>query len=62
MNYREALSDMGYSNICENAREYRMRPIYRDSGNNSSLKVEKKLDSLSTMDKISKAPLLIWLK
>ena len=41
MNYREALSDMGYSNICENAREYRMRPIYRDSGNNSSLKVDK---------------------
>ena len=41
MNYREALSDMGHSNICENAREYRMRPNYRDSGNNSSLKVDK---------------------
>ena len=41
MNYREALSDMGYSNICENAKEYRMRPIYRDSGNSTSLKVDK---------------------
>jgi len=41
MNYREALADMGYSNICENTREYRMRPIYRDSGNSSSLKVDK---------------------
>lgn len=41
MNYREALADMGYSNICENAREYRMCPIYRDSGNNTSLKVDK---------------------
>jgi len=41
MNYREALTEMGYSNITEKITEYRMRPLYRDSGNNTSLSVDR---------------------
>lgn len=39
---KDILDEIGYSNIVDNGKEYRMRPIYRDSGNNSSLKVDKK--------------------
>ena len=41
MNYKEALIEMGYSNISETARDYRTRPIYRDSSNNTSLSIDK---------------------
>ena len=41
MNYKEALIEMGYSNISETARDYRTRPIYRESSNNTSLSIDK---------------------
>lgn len=41
MNYKEALIEMGYSNISETARDYRTRPIYRESTNNTSLSIDK---------------------
>jgi len=39
---KDILGEIGYSNIMDNGKEYRMRPIYRDSGNSTSLKVDKK--------------------
>lgn len=41
MNVKEILIDLGYSNISEGPKEYRMRPIYRDSDNNTVLSVKK---------------------
>ena len=41
MNVKEILCDMGYSNNSEGPKEYRMRPIYRDSDNNTVLSVKK---------------------
>ena len=41
MNYKEALIEMGYSNISETSRDYRTRPIYRESSNNTSLSIDK---------------------
>jgi len=38
---KDILLEMGYSNILDNGRELRMRPIYRDSKNNTSLCVKK---------------------
>jgi hypothetical protein len=38
---KSILLDIGYSNIKDNGRELRMRPIYRDSGNDSVLSVRK---------------------
>lgn len=40
-NYKEILIDLGYTNIIENAKEYRTRPIYRDSDNSTVLSVKK---------------------
>ncbi len=37
MNVKEILIDLGYSNISEGPKEYRMRPIYRDSDNNTNI-------------------------
>jgi hypothetical protein len=41
MDVKTILLDIGYSNIKDNGRELRMRPIYRDSGNDSVLSVRK---------------------
>lgn len=41
MNYKEILLDLGYSNIIEGPKEYRARPIYRDSDNGTVLSVKK---------------------
>lgn len=41
MDIKEILQEIGYSNIMDNGRELRMRPIYRDSSNNTSLCVKK---------------------
>ena len=41
MDVKSILLDIGYSNIKDNGRELRMRPIYRDSGNDSVLSVRK---------------------
>jgi DNA primase len=41
MDVKSILLDVGYSNIKDNGRELRMRPIYRDSGNDSVLSVRK---------------------
>ena len=41
MDFKSILQDIGYSNIKDNGRELRMRPIYRESGNNSVLSVKK---------------------
>jgi len=41
MTIKEVLSELGYSQILDNGREYRMRPLYRESSNNSSLSVKK---------------------
>lgn len=41
MNYKEILLDLGYSNIIENAKDFRTRPIYRDSDNGTVLKINK---------------------
>lgn len=41
MNIKDILLDLGYSNIIEGPKDYRMRPIYRDSDNNTVLSVKK---------------------
>jgi len=41
MNVKDILMDLGYSNIIEGPKDYRMRPIYRDSDNNTVLSVKK---------------------
>lgn len=38
---KEILINLGYSNIIDNPKDYRMRPIYRDSDNNTVLSVKK---------------------
>lgn len=40
-NLKDILLDIGYSNISDNGRELRMKPIYRDSSNNTVLSVRK---------------------
>jgi hypothetical protein len=40
-NIKEILFDLGYTNIIENSKEFRTRPIYRDSDNNSALSIKK---------------------
>ena len=40
-NIKEMLLDLGYSNITEDGLYYRMKPIYRESGNNTVLSVRK---------------------
>lgn len=40
-NIREILCELGYTNIVENAKEFRTRPIYRESDNNTSLSIKK---------------------
>ncbi len=40
-NVKEVLLSVGYSNIVEDAKTYRMRPIYRESNNNTVLSVKK---------------------
>ena len=40
-NYKEILIDLGYTNIIEGPKEYRTRPIYRDSDNGTVLKIRK---------------------
>ena len=39
--YKEILLEMGYSNIMDNGREFRMKPIYRESSSNTVLSVRK---------------------
>lgn len=39
---KDMLYELGYTNIIENHKEYRTRPIYRDSDNNTVLKINKK--------------------
>ena len=41
VNGRIILLDLGYSNITEDGLNYRMKPIYRESGNNTVLSVRK---------------------
>ena len=38
---KEMLYELGYSNISEYPREYRTRPIYRESDNNTVLRIDK---------------------
>lgn len=38
---KDILLNLGYSNIIDTAKDYRMRPIYRDSDNNTVLSVKK---------------------
>ena len=40
-NLKDILLDAGYSNISDNGREFRMKPIYRDSSSNTVLSVRK---------------------
>ena len=40
-NVKEMLLNLGYSNITEDGLNYRMKPTYRDSGNNTVLSVRK---------------------
>lgn len=40
-NLKDILLDVGYSNISDNGREFRMKPIYRDSSSNTVLSVRK---------------------
>ena len=40
-NIKEVLFELGYTNIIENHKEYRTRPIYRDSDNNTVLSINK---------------------
>jgi hypothetical protein len=40
-NYKEILINLGYTNITENAKEFRTKPIYRDSDNDTVLRVRK---------------------
>lgn len=39
---RDILVDLGYENIRDHGKDYRMRPIYRESNNSTSLQVNKK--------------------
>jgi hypothetical protein len=39
--FKDILIDIGYSNIIDNGREFRMKPIYRDSSSNTVLSVRK---------------------
>lgn len=39
---RDILVDLGYENIHDHGKDYRMRPIYRESNNSTSLQVNKK--------------------
>tara|TARA_Y100001963_G_C6781281_1_gene449995 strand:+ start:2425 stop:3333 length:909 start_codon:yes stop_codon:yes gene_type:complete len=39
---KDMLYELGYTNIIENHKEYRTRPIYRDSDNNTVLSINKK--------------------
>jgi hypothetical protein len=41
MDYKSILLDVGYSNIKDNGRELRMKPIYRDSSSGTVLSVRK---------------------
>jgi hypothetical protein len=41
-NIKDMLYELGYTNIVENHKEYRTRPIYRDSDNNTVLSINKK--------------------
>ena len=41
MEIKEILLSLGYSNISEDTKNYRMKPIYRDSGSNTVLSVRK---------------------
>lgn len=41
LNVKEVLLNIGYSNITEDAKTYRMKPIYRESSNSSVLSVKK---------------------
>ena len=41
VDYREALLNLGYSNISEDAKNFRMKPLYRDSSSNTVLSVRK---------------------
>ena len=39
---RDILFYLGYENIRDHGKDYRMRPIYRESNNSTSLQVNKK--------------------
>ena len=41
MDIKEALLNLGYSNITEDSQNYRMKPIYRESSSNTVLSVRK---------------------
>ncbi len=41
MNVKEILLELGYTNIVETSKEFRTRPIYRDSDNNTVLSIKK---------------------
>tara|TARA_R100000808_G_C2152301_1_gene161627 strand:+ start:3021 stop:3944 length:924 start_codon:yes stop_codon:yes gene_type:complete len=41
MDFKSILLDVGYSNIKDNGREFRMKPIYRDSSSGTVLSVRK---------------------
>jgi len=41
MDYKNILGEIGYSNIVDNGRELRMKPIYRESSSNTVLSVRK---------------------
>tara|TARA_B100000287_G_scaffold274048_1_gene258077 strand:+ start:3112 stop:4047 length:936 start_codon:yes stop_codon:yes gene_type:complete len=41
MDFKNILLDVGYSNIRDNGREFRMKPIYRDSSSGTVLSVRK---------------------
>ena len=48
MDIKETLINLGYSNIKDMGSEYRTRPIYRESDNNTTLRIKKTQDSLQT--------------
>ena len=39
--FKSILLDLGYSNIKDNGKELRMRPLFRESGNDTVLSVRK---------------------
>jgi len=41
MDFKNILLDVGYSNIKDNGREFRMKPMYRDSSSDTVLSVRK---------------------
>lgn len=41
VDYKQILQEIGYSNINENSKELRAKPIYRNSDNNSVLRIKK---------------------